>query len=596
MKRILLIYLLLIAAFAAYADEISFQCKGPSRVVQGQQFRLEYVVTGTDKGDVSLPVFKGCSELFRGSSRGTNVSIINGNVSRTITNSITVTLRAEEEGTHNIEPAVLTVDGKTFKTAPLTLTILKSDKPASNSRASDGGVVSSSSSRSETFVRLQLSRTNVYEQEAILATFKVYTLAPQINFNKVNLPAFEGFVSQELDNAGSNQWEIERYNDRNYKSAILRQVLLFPQRAGDIKIESGNCEIDVYEVRGADFFGHAFYDAITKNIVSPSVTVHVKPLPDNRPADYTGAVGDFTLHSQLSATEIKANEALTYKLTIKGKGNLQLMQNPIVEFPSEFETYDPQVNLNIRSAANGVTGERVIEYTIIPRYAGTFIVPSISLSYFDLKSQSYKSLSTPEYTVEVSQGESSTGGISDFRSKEDVRLINADIRHIKSQSGNLSKDYNNYVESPLYWLWYIIPVLLVIVYAIVMRLHASANADVALSRNRKANKVALRRLKRAGNYLKAHDEAQFYEEVLRAVWGYLSDKLTMPISELSRDNIQAAMTQYGADDALIIRFTQILDRCEFARYAPSQSDDAMEQLYHETLETISQMENSIKKQ
>ncbi len=595
MKRILLIYLLCIAAIAAFADEITFQCKAPSRVVQGQQFRLEYVVTGTDKGDVTLPEFKGCSELFRGSSRGTNVSIINGNVSRTITNSITVTLRAEEEGTHNIEPAVLTVDGKTFKTKPLTLTILKSDEPASGNHSSDGGVVSSSSNKSETFVRLQLSRTTVYEQEAILATFKVYTLAPQINFNKVNLPNFEGFVSQELDNSGSNQWEIERYNDRNYKSATLRQVLLFPQRAGDIKIESGNCEIDVYEVRGADFFGHAFYDAITKNIVSPSVTVHVKPLPQGRPVDYIGAVGDFTLHSQLSATEIKANEALTYRLVIKGKGNLQLMQNPIVEFPSEFETYDPQVNLNIRSAANGVTGERVIEYTIIPRYAGTFTVPSISLSYFDVKSQSYKSLSTPEYTVEVSQGESSTGGVSDFRSKEDVRLINADIRHIKSQSGHLLKQHTDYVDSPFYWLWYVIPILLVSIYAIVMRVHAAANADVALSRNRKANKVALRRLKRAGNYLKARDEAQFYEEVLRAVWGYLSDKLTMPVSELSRDNIQAAMNQYGADDALIIRFTQILDRCEFARYAPSQSGDAMEQLYQETLETISLMENSIKK-
>jgi hypothetical protein len=301
-------------------------------------------------------------------------------------------LRAEEEGTHNIEPAVLTVDGKTYKTQPYTLTVLKSDEPQAGEGASRSGSVASSSNRGETFIRLHLSRTTVYEHEAILATFKVYTLAPQINFTKVSLPAFEGFVSQELDGSGSNQWEIERYNDRNYKTAVLRQVLLFPQRAGELKIESGNCEVDVYEVRGADFFGHAFYDAVTKNIVSPTVTVNVKPLPQGRPADYIGAVGDFTLKSELSATEIKANEALTYKLFIKGKGNLQLMQNPNIEFPSEFEAYDPKINLNIRSAANGVTGERVIEYTIIPRYAGTFKLPSITLSYFDLKSQTYKTL------------------------------------------------------------------------------------------------------------------------------------------------------------------------------------------------------------
>ena len=594
MKRLLLIYIFIATVLIAFADEISFKCQGPNKVVQGRQFRLEYVVTGTDKGDISLPQFAGCSELYRGSSRGTNVSIINGNVSRTITNSITVTLRAEVEGTHTIEPAILTVDGKTYKTTPLTLTILKGDEPTSGGETSERGGVVSSSSKSETFIRLHLSRTTVFEQEAVLATFKVYTLAPQINFTKVSLPVFEGFVSQELDNSGSDQWEIERYNDRNYKTAVLRQVLLFPQRSGDLKIESVNCEVDVYEPRGRDFFGQTYYDAISKNIVSPTVTLHVKPLPQGRPTDYIGAVGEFTLKSQLSATEIKANEALTYKLILKGKGNLQLAQNPNIEFPSEFEAYDPKVNLNIRSATNGVTGERVIEYTIIPRYAGTFTLPSIALSYFDVKSQSYKTLSTPEYTVEVSQGDASTGGVSDFRNQDDVRLINADIRHIKTQAGHLAHVRTAYVDSPLYWLWYAVPVLLVLIYAIVVRIQAADNADVARSRNRKANKVALRRLKQAGIFLKAHNEAQFYEEVLRAVWGYLSDKLTIPISELSRDNIQAELARCGIDHALIIRFTQILDRCEFARYAPSQSDDAMEQLYQETIDAISQMENAIK--
>lgn len=598
MKRLLLICMLLSFTAVAMADEVSFEWKGRNKVVQGQQFRLEYVVAGTDKGEMSLPQFKGCTELFRGSSRGTSVNIINGNVSRTITNSIVVTLRADEVGTHNIEPATLVVDGKTYKTKPLTLTVLEgdaTDESAAAERGGNRGAAVASSNSSETFTRLVLSRTNVYEQEAILATLKVYTLAPQLNFTKVTLPSFEGFAAQELDVPESNQWDIERYKDRNYKTATLRRVLLFPQRTGDITINGGSCEIEVYEVQGINFFGQPLYDVVSKNVITPSVKVNVKSLPADKPATFTGGVGDFKLTSELSSNTIKANEALTLTVTVQGKGNLQLMQNPVVEFPSEFEAYDPQVNLDIRSSAGGVSGKRVIEYTIIPRYAGTFTIPPIEISYFDINSKSYKTLASSEYVVEVSKGDDAGGtAVSSFHSKDDVRLLNADIRHIKTDSGNLAKHHVAYVASWTYWLWYIIPVVLLIVVAIALRKYAAANADIALNRHRKANKVALRRLKQAGIYLKARDEAHFYEEVLRAVWGYLCDKLTMPLSELSRDNVQSELLRYGVTDSLVARFTAVLDRCEFARYAPSQSDDAMDQLYQETLDAIGEMENTIK--
>lgn len=601
MKRLFLIYILLFMTCAVVADDISFEWKGRNKVVQGQQFRLEYVVTGTDNTDVSLPTFKGCTELFRGSSRGTSVSIINGNVSRTITNSIVITLRADEVGVHEIEPATLTVDGKTYKTKPLTLTVLESDGAdaassgsSSEGRSSRGAVVSSGRS-SETFTRLVLSRTNVYEQEAILATLKVYTLAPQINFTKVTLPSFEGFAAQELDVPESNQWDIERYKDRNYQAATLRRVLLFPQKTGEITINGGSCEIDVYEVQGVNFFGQPLYDVVSKNIVTPSVKVNVKALPDGKPANFTGGVGEFKLSSELSAKEIKANEALTLTLTVQGKGNLQLMQNPAVEFPSEFEAYDPQVNLDIRSGAGGVSGKRVIEYTIIPRYAGTFTIPPIEISYFDTKSNSYKTLASEEFVVEVSKGEdTSATAVNSYRSQDDVRLLNADIRHIKADAGDLLKHHTSYVASWTYWLWYIIPVLMLVIAVVALRMYVAANADVALNRNRKANKVALRRLKQAGIFLKAHDEAHFYEEVLRAVWGYLCDKFTMSVSELSRDNVQSELLSHGVDNELVARFTAVLDRCEFARYAPSQSGDAMEQLYQETLDAIGEMETRIK--
>ena len=599
MKRLFLIYSLLFVTLFAVAEEITFEWKGRNKVIQGRQFQLEYVATGVDKGDVKLPQFKGCTELYRGTSKGTSVNIINGNVSRTITNSIIVTLRADEEGTHEIEPATLTVDGQTYKTQPLTLTILKDDAQASEGdagqRSRGQSAVVSSGNSTETFTRLILSRSSVYEQEAILATLKVYTLAPQLNFTKVTLPTFEGFAAQELDVPQSNQWEIERYNDRNYKSATLRRILLFPQQSGEIKINGGSSEIDVYEVQGVNFFGQPYYDVVTKNIVTPSVSVNVKPLPDGKPHNFTGGVGDFKLTGEISTGELKANEALTLTLTISGKGNLQLMQNPNVEFPSEFEAYDPQVNLDIRSGTSGVSGKRVIEYTIIPRYAGTFTIPSIEIAYFDPQAKAYKTMASPEFTIEVSKGDDvEAATVSNFRSQDDVRLLNADIRHIKSSLGNLVHTRTAYVDSWLYWLWYILPILIVVVYAIASRMYAAANADIALNRNRKANKVALRRLKQAGVFLKSHNQSQFYEEVLRAVWGYLGDKLNMPLSELSRDNIQAQLARNGVEQELILRFTQILDRCEFARYAPSQADDAMEQLFQDTVDAIGEMENIIK--
>ena len=599
MKRLILIYTLLFTTILAIAEDISFEWKGRNKVVQGQQFQIEYVVTGTDKGDVTLPQFKGCSELFRGNSRGTSVSIINGNVSRTISNSIVVTLRANDEGTHEIEPATLVVDGKTYKTKPLTLTVLKADESPSEAggtqRQRGQNALVSSGNSTETFTRLLLSRTSVYEQEAILATLKVYTLAPQLNFTKVTLPTFEGFAAQELDVPESNQWDIERYNDRNYKTAVLRRMLLFPQQPGEITIKGGSSEVDVYEVQGVNFFGQPYYDVVSKNIITPSVAVNVKPLPQDKPLFFTGGVGNFTLTGELSAYEIKANEALTLTLTISGKGNLQLMQNPNVEFPSEFEAYDPQVNLNIHSSASGVSGKRVIEYTIIPRYAGTFTIPAIEIAYFDPQAKTFKTMTSPEFTVEVAKGDDvEVTSVSNFSNKDDVRLLNADIRHIKSATSQLSHIRKAYVESWTYWLWYILPLIALIIYAIASRIYTAANADIAINRNRKANKVALRRLKQAGIYLREHKESLFYEEVLRAVWGYLCDKLNMKLSELSRDNVQAELSALGIHTELIMKFTHILDLCEFARYAPAKEGDAMEHLYQETIDVIGEMEVIIK--
>lgn len=602
MKRILLIAVVCFVTIAVYA-QVSFEVSGPHQVIQGKQFQMEYTLYNASGKDFSIPDFQGCRVLFDAVSQGTNVSIVNGKVDRQTTESHIVTLLAEKEGSYEIAPASIMADGKKLTSKAWNLTILPPDSssPQGSGQGNVGGGArqpAGDMNDTETFVRTILSRTNVYEQESLVATIKLYTRAPELAIQNVALPSFDGFVTQEIELPQDRSYELENYKGKNYKTAVLRKYLLFPQRQGEITINEGKYDVivAVYQVINSFFGPTRVPQQVEKSLVSPAVKVNARPLPSGKPAAFSGAVGTFSFSGELSADKVKANEALTLKLVVKGTGNLKFMKNPEPEFPADFETYDPQINLDLRVTEAGASGTRTIEYTVIPRFAGTFKIPPVEFSYFDIKSGSYKTLFTPEYTVEVEKGaESNATTVSNFTNKEDLRLLNTDIHYIKQTPGRLSLSPTSYVESFAYWLWYIVPVLLFVAYVVVNRKRVAANANVAAMRNRKANKVALRRLKAADKYLKAHDDAHFYEEVLKAVWGYLSDKLTLPLSELSRDNIQSELSRYGVNDELINRFTAILDRCEFARYAPSQSDEAMDQLFTETVEAIGEMESTIKK-
>ncbi len=603
MKRITLIFLLVITALAAVA-QVRFEVNGPRQVIAGRQFRLEYTLYNASGKDFKQPEFPGCSVLYDAVSQGTNVSIVNGKVDRQTTETHVITLRADQEGSYEIAPATITADGKTLSSNAWKLTILPPDKndaaaTQGNGAGSTARMATADMNDTETFVRTILSRTNVYEQEAIVATIKLYTRAPELALQNVTLPSFDGFVTQEIELPAERSYELENYKGKNYKTAILRKYLLFPQRQGEITINEGKYEMALvtYQVVNSFFGPTRVPQQIEQTFISPAVKVNAKPLPAGRPASFAGAVGTFSISSNLSADKVKANEAITLKIMVKGTGNLKFMKNPEPDFPADFETYDPQINLDVRVSEAGASGTRMIEYTIIPRFAGTFKIPAVEFSYFDVKSGSYKTLSTTEYTIEVEKGADGSGtAVNNFTNKEDLRLLNTDIHYIKQSAGKLQKSPSAYVDTTSYWvLWYILPMMLFIIYAVANRKRAAANANVDAVRNRKANKVALRRLKVADKYLKAHDDAHFYEEVLKAVWGYLSDKLTLSVSALSRDNVQSELQSYGVSDELVARFTAILDRCEFARYAPSQSDEAMDQLYSETIDVIGEMENTIKK-
>lgn len=595
MKRYLILFFALVFAAGLWADNVRFAVDGPRQVIQGQQFQLEYTLYNTSGKDLKLPEFKGCKVLYQGTSSGTSVSVVNGKVDRQTTETHVITLRAEKEGSYTFAPATISADGRTLSTNIWKLTVLPPDKASASSGRSGG----QSSDNTTLFARLILSKSRIYEQEAVLATIKLYTQASGVQAENYSFPSFEGFVVQDIDLPQNTSFSLENYNGVNYKVAVLKQCLLFPQRTGKITITPGkfDFQVETYQLVNGPFGPMRVPQGVSRSVSTNTTSVEVMPLPSGKPASFMGGVGDFSLSSSISSTHVKANEAITLKLTIKGSGNLKYLKNPELQLPNDFDTYDPKVDVNVKASAGGVSGTRTVEYTTIPRFAGTFKIPAVEFSYFDIKSKSYKTLRTEAYEITVDKGAPGSGGktVTNFSNKEDLKLLNQDIHYIKLDKMNLVQTPTLYIDNWVYWLWYIVPALAFIVFVIINRKQAKANANVALMKNRKANKVASKRLKVAGKYLKNHDKEHFYDEVLKAVWGYLSDKLGLPNSELTKDNVAAELEKYGASAELIAEFNDILGRCEFAQYAPSQTDEAMDELYTQTVEAIGKMENTVKK-
>lgn len=598
MKRYLILFCTLVFAAGVWAEDVRFSVDGPRQVIQGQQFQLEYTLYNASGKDLNLPDFTGCKVLYQGTSSGTSVSIVNGNVNRQTTETHVITLRAEKEGSYTFSPATISANGRTYSSNTWKLTILPPDKTSASS-GSNRQAGGQSSDDTALFIRTVLSKTRVYEQEALLATIKLYTRASGVQAQNYSFPSFEGFVVQDIDLPQNTSFELENYNGVNYKMAILKQCLLFPQRSGKITITPGTFEFQVesFQLVNGPFGSMRVPQGVERTVSSNAVTVDVLPLPSGKPASFMGGVGNFTLSSSISSTHVKANEAITLKLVFKGSGNLKYLKNPELKLPNDFDTYDPKVDLSVKASAGGVSGTRTVEYTTIPRFAGTFKIPAVEVSYFDTKSKQYKTLRTEEYEVTVDKGAPGSGGktVSNFSNKEDLRLLNQDIHYIKLNKMKLVQTPAVYIDQWVYWLWYILPAVAFIVFVFINRKQAKANANVALMKNRKANKVALKRLKIAGKYLKNHDKEHFYDEALKAVWGYLSDKLNIPNSELTKDNVAAELAKYGAGEELIAEFNDILGRCEFAQYAPAQSNEAMDELYNHTVEAIGKMENTVKK-
>lgn len=608
MRKLVFLFVLL-ATFGGVikATDVTFKASAPEAVVMGETFRLSYTVNaeGKDLRVPELPDF----EVLIGPSTSTSMStqVINGKMTTETAVTFTYILQPKKEGTFNIAPATIKVKGGNYTSNALVVKVLPPDKAEDAAQQNGERATSTAVGKEDLFVGVNLSKKNVFEQEGFLVTYKLYAnprKANVVGINQLKLPEFEGFLTQEIELPQNRQLVLENYNGKNYGTFIIKQAVLYPQRSGKITIPSGSLDVAMRVQMAAsrprsvfDFFEGGGYVDVNKSIPISPVTVNVKNLPSGKPSSFSGAVGSFTMSSSISSNSVKADEAVTIKVAVSGNGNIKLVKNPEVVFPNDFDVYDPKVETNIKTTTAGSSGTKSIEYMAIPRFGGDFEIPAIEFSYFDTKSGSYKTLKSEAYKLHVEQGEVTATApvVSNFSNKESVKYLGKDIRYLKVKNIRFVSNNELFFGSFMYAMCYLLPLILFVVFFMIYRKQVKENSDLALVRTKKANKMAVRRLKNAGKLMKENQKEAFYEEVLRALWGYLSDKLSIPQANLTKDNVEAELATYGVDEALIREFMDILNTCEFARYAPAQTSDAMDKLYEQTVDAIGKMENTIKK-
>ena len=607
MKRILIFFtsvLLTLTALSAQ-DKVSFTASAPATVYMDTPFQLVYSVNASAK-DLRAPDFQ-FFEILAGpfESHSSSYQNINGKATSSVNVSYTYTLLPNKVGTFKIPGAAIEVDNEKYVSNAMTIKVLPADKAQSQGQGGAGspatGAETQRISNDNIFIRTSVSKTNVYEQEAILVTYKLYTLLDVAQFTEMKFPDFNGFLKQEIAQPKNAQLSYENYNGKNFGTVVLYQVLLFPQRTGEINIDKANFTAilriqNKAQVRSIfdDFFDS--YSNVQKSLTAPGTRITVNALPAGKPASFTGAVGNFSLSSSISKTNLKANDAGIIKVVISGTGNMKLLQNPEIKFPEGFEVYDPKADNKFSTNANGVSGTKTIEYMFIPQHAGVFNIPSAELSYFDLNDRTYKTLRTPAYRLNVAKdagGENTIVG--NYTNKEDVTQMAKDIRYIHTGKIKLHAEETPLFGSMLFWMMFLIPLLVAGILFIYFRKQIRENADISLMKTKKANKVAQKRLKLAQKFLTEGKKSQFYEEVMKAVWTYLSDKLSIPVAALNKENIAAEMTERGIDNELTNQFTNILNTCEYASYAPNSGQQEMGNLYEETIEAIGKVEEYFKK-
>ena len=542
LNKLLIVAALLVVGGLCALAQVSFTVDAPRQVIEGNKFTITYVLRNGEGSSFQEPKVEGTTKLFGpATSRSYSSQWVNGVSSSSTSEEYAITYRADKAGKYNVAAAKVQVDGKTYSTQPFTLEILPPDRTAQNGQGGvqidnyDSQRAGKEVSADDLFIRINLSKSSAYEQEAVVCTIKLYTKYQVSQFMPTLQPSFNGFLIEELPITSSLN-NVERVNGQNYMVAELKKCILFPQQSGELEITSGNYDVTVVQYEAVRTLFGTMRQPVERqlSIKSNSQKINIKALPAPRPASFSGAVGKFSVETEIKPPVLKTYEASTLSYKVTGQGNIKYLKAPKIQFPAQFDVYDPQNNADAKPSGSTVSGTMTFEYTFIPQYVGKYEIPATEFTYFDPSAGKYVTLNTPKYDLSVAKG---SGTAAQVPVDNNIEQKNTDILHIKTGDLGLQKEHVSFVAGWTYWLWYVLPTILLAAILIYYRKLLKERQNMALMRTKHANKLAKKRLKQAKAYMAASDSGKFYAELLNAIWGYLSDKLGIPVSELNKENI-----------------------------------------------------------
>lgn len=608
--RIIYIVALLMASIQLLdaQSDVSFKTICKKQVSVGEQFQVSYELNGDGK-DFKSPNFTNF-EIIGGpfTSTSSSVQIINGSVSRTNTQTFSFHLRAIKEGVFTIPSASITVDRKKITSEPCEINVTASATSSGNYNNNTSNSTNNSSKK-EVFLKATPNKKKVYQGEQILLTYNIYYTIPISQLSVSKSPSYSGFWTKDIsDNDGSLQQSSTIIDGQPYNVATIKEMVLFPQKAGELTIEplELSCLAQIRQQRQRtntydpfeDFFGDVLgtsYTNVRKEIKSQPITIEVLPLPTaNKPNSFNGAVGQFTFTSKIDKNELKVNEAFTLTLTVSGKGNIELLELPKPILPPDFEVYDPKISTTVKNNALGIYGSKKAEYIIIPRVSGDFTLDDIEFSYFNPTLKKYETLKSDIHAIQVQKGESSTSSAIYTPGQADIKYLGSDIRHINVNDNDLNITGVNFFMSTTYIIIIAGMIVIFVVVLVIYKKVNKFNKNQALVKNKQATKVAKKRLNNAHKYMISNEQNSFYEEFSQALWGYISDKLNIVRSQLSMDSVREIMLNKEVSEDIVNEFVELLNNCEYARFAPGDANKKMDELYQKGIELITKAEKHLK--
>ena len=604
MKRSSILLICLFIACACFSQVI--RVSTPSRVEAGENFRVSFKVTTQDVDDFRSGLHStDVVEVIAGpyTSSESSFQMVNGHTSSSSSITYTYTLYAAKSGVYNIPAAHARVGGKQISSRPAKVTVVGSAQGRGNNSPKmheDDNypphmkVAGSAISGRDLFIKVSANKRKVYEQEPILLTYKVYTLVDLTQLEG-KMPELTGFHTQEIPLPQQKSFHIERVNGKPYRTVTWSQYVMYPQMTGKMEIPSitfkgivvqQNRSVDPFE---AFFNGGSGYVEVKRNIVAPSIKIDVLPLP-HKPANFSGGVGKFNISAQLNKNELKAGDPLSLRIVVGGIGNLKLIKQPVVNFPKDWDKYDPKVTDKTKLTSNGLEGNMIYDILAVPRNQGHYTIPPVELTYYDTSLNQYKTIKTQSFEIEVAKGDGSRSSVVDY-SKDQPK----DIKDIKKGEAELHSVDNFFFGSVGYLMSLLIPFAAFVALLVIFRKRAIDNADLVKMKGKKANKIATKRLRQANKLMLAGKTNEFYDEVLRALWGYVGDKLNMPAEKLSRENISEKLQSHNVDDNTISKFLSAIDDCEMMRFAPGDREGNMNKTFESAMTAIMEIENVMKK-